>query len=65
MATPMAINPRNAGAFADRSNSQAGTVSFGVVDEPGTLPPEVVVDLAQRATACGMLHPLCDDRARP
>src|SRR5260370_39032953 len=37
-------------AFGNRSpDAQAGTISFGVIDEPADLVAEIIVDLVQRA----------------
>src|SRR5229473_3434756 len=37
-------------AFRNRSpDAQAGTISFGVIDEPAALVAEIIVDLVQRA----------------
>src|SRR3954471_559874 len=44
-----AIDQEVGGAFGDRrADPQAGTMAFGIVDQPGTLTGEIAVDLAQR-----------------
>ena len=54
-------------AFGNRcSDTQAGTISFGVIDEPGALAAEIVVDLMQCAPQLARWHaPSCDGRVRP